>query len=121
MPLDLCPVQHTATPIHVVAVTMRVARNCAPPPQLCLTPGLDLHRIAGKERTKDTGSGGQIYSKAQWKRSVLFTEIGGRVTTAGIGEYDFLTDKQRWSVSLDGRVLTREFDDPKQIFVYNKQ
>jgi len=82
---------------------------------------LEMFVADGKERTKDTGSGGQIYSKAQWKKSVLFTEIGGRVTTAGIGEYDFLTDKQRWSVSPDSHVLTREFDDPKQIFVYDKQ
>jgi hypothetical protein len=82
---------------------------------------LEMFIADGKERAKDTGSGGQIYSKAQWKKSVLFTEFGGRVTAQGIGEYDFLTNKQRWSISPDGRVLTREFEDPKRTFVYDKQ
>lgn len=82
---------------------------------------LEMFVMDGKEHAKDTGSGGQIYSKAQWKKSVLFTEVGGRVTSQGIGSYDFLTDKQHWSLSADGRSLTREFEDPKQTFVYDKQ
>jgi hypothetical protein len=77
--------------------------------------------VDGKEHTKDTGSGGQIYSKAQWKKAVLFTETGGRVTGNGIGAFDFLTDKQRWSLSPDGLMLTRELEDPKEILVYDKR
>jgi hypothetical protein len=77
--------------------------------------------VDGKEHTKDTGSGGQLYSKAQWKKAVLFTEMGGRVTGNGIGAFDFLTDKQRWSVSPDGLVLTRELEDPKETLVYDRR
>lgn len=82
---------------------------------------LDTFVADGKDHAQDVGSGGQVYSKAQWKKSVLFTEMGGRVTGHGIGSYDFLTDKQRWSVSPDGLVLTREMEDPKEILVYNKR
>jgi hypothetical protein len=43
------------------------------------------------------------------------------VTTAGIGEFDLLTDKQLWSVSGDGTTLARELESLKQTFVYYKQ
>jgi hypothetical protein len=82
---------------------------------------LEMFVVDGTEHTQDTGSGGQLYSKAQWKKSVLFTETGARVTGHDIGTYDFLTVKERWVLSADGRVLTREFEDPKQIFVSDKQ
>jgi hypothetical protein len=82
---------------------------------------LEMFVVDGKEHTQETGGGGQLYSKAQWKKSVLFTEIGARVTSQGIGTYDFLTAKERWTLSADGHILTREFEDPKQIFVYDKQ
>jgi len=82
---------------------------------------LEMFVADGKEHTKDTGSGGQIYSKAQWKKAVLFTETGGRVTGNGIGTFDFLADKQRWSVSPDGLVLTRELEDPKETLAYDKR
>lgn len=77
--------------------------------------------IDGKEHTKDTGGGGQIYSKAQWKKAVLFTERGARLTGNGVGSYEFLTDKQRWSLSPDELVLTRELEDPKEVLVYDKR
>jgi hypothetical protein len=82
---------------------------------------LDTFVADGKDHAQDVGSGGQLYSKAQWKKSVLFTEMGARVTGHGIGSYDFLTDKERWSVSPDGLVLTREMEDPKEILVYDKR
>jgi hypothetical protein len=50
--------------------------------EIATSPGgkqlLVMFVVGGKEHTKDTGSGGQIYSKAQWKKAVLFTETGGR-------------------------------------------
>ena len=82
---------------------------------------LDTFVTDGKEHAQNVGSGGQLYSKAQWKKSVLFTQTGGRVTAAGIGTADILTDKQRWSISPDGLVLTRELEDPKEILVYDKR
>jgi len=82
---------------------------------------LQMFIADGKEHTKDVGSGGQLYSKAQWKKSVLFTVVGSRVTGYSMGSFDVLTDKQRWSVSSDGLVLTREIEDPKKILVYDKQ
>jgi hypothetical protein len=82
---------------------------------------LEMFVVDGKEHSKDTGSGGQIYSKAQWKKGVLFTETGGRVTGNGIGAIDILTFKERWSVSPDGLVLTRHIEDPKKTLVYDKR
>jgi hypothetical protein len=74
----------------------------------------------GKEHPKRIGNGALLYSKAQWKKSVLFTETGNRFTGIG-GTHDFLTDKQRWSLSPDGLALTRELQDPRETLVYDKK
>ena len=82
---------------------------------------VEVFVVDGKERTKDTGSGGEIYSKAHWKKAVLFTEIGGRVTGNGIGTFDVISHKEHWSVSPDGQVLKREVEDPKETLIYDKR
>lgn len=75
----------------------------------------------------------QIYTKANWKKSELTVELHSRSLSASggscPGENDSLLSGDRWSVSPDGRVLTRiaegvhasNADYPKQIFVYDKR
>jgi hypothetical protein len=75
----------------------------------------------GKLRILNTGSGGPVKSRAQWKKSVLVTDMSGRHLPGGGILYDFLATKQRWSLSPDGHVLIRHMSDGNQTRVYNKQ
>lgn len=82
----------------------------------------EMYVVDGKEHVDlNVQGGGQWYSKAQWKKSVLITEFAGRVKGIDGGDFEIMHVKVRWIVSPDGRVLTREFDDPSQLFVYDKQ
>lgn len=77
----------------------------------------------GKDHIVKEFPGGQLFSKAQWKKSVLVTESGGRLVMSNspADGYEPIHDRDRWTLSSDGRALTREIDDPKQVFVYDKQ
>jgi hypothetical protein len=77
----------------------------------------------GKDHIVKEFSGGQLFSKAQWKKSVLVTESGSRLVmpNSAADGYQPIQDRERWTLSSDGRVLTREIEDPKQVFVYDKQ
>jgi hypothetical protein len=76
----------------------------------------------GKEYTRNPGGNIEIYASARWKKGVLFTESGVRaVIGGGMDRPDFAKDSERWSLSTDGRTLTREFEGAKQTFVYDKQ
>jgi len=68
--------------------------------------------------------GGQIMSKAYWKNGSLVTELWGVQTTpgeAGRSAATMLDQTQRWSLSTDGKVLTREIDGGKEVLVYDLQ
>ena len=75
----------------------------------------------GKEHIVKQISDSQIFSKAQWKKSVLVTESGGRIVGGAASGVEPINIKSRWTLSADGRVLTQEMDDPRQVFVYDKQ
>jgi hypothetical protein len=76
----------------------------------------------GKEHTQNSSDNIEIYASARWKKGVLFTESGVRaVIGGGMDRPDFAKDRERWSLSADGRTLTREFEGAKQTFVYDKQ
>lgn len=77
----------------------------------------------GKDHIVRQFPGGQLFSKAQWKKSVLVTESGGRLVmpNSPADGYQPIHDRERWALSSDGRVLSREMDDAKQVFVYDKQ
>jgi hypothetical protein len=78
--------------------------------------------------------GGKIIAKAYWKKSTLVIETFGVRTSpdsrppgsraqeplAPDPETEMHTI-QRWTLSADGKVLTRDFDDAKQVFVYDLQ
>jgi hypothetical protein len=77
----------------------------------------------GKDHIVKEFPGGQLFSKAQWKKSVLVTEFGSRLVmpNSPADGYEPIENRDRWALSSDGRVLTREADDPKQVFVYDKK
>lgn len=80
--------------------------------------------------------GGQIMAKAYWKKSKLVIETFGvqsapnpsaapaiprTVEAPSADSATYTNSVERWSVSPDGSTLTREFENPKQTFVYDKQ
>jgi hypothetical protein len=86
----------------------------------------------GKDHQPGTNRGSPLYLKASWRKGSLVTEIIVRTPTAYIPPYDPgdrgtmspwepVHTRDRWTLSSDGRVLTRELDDPKRILVYDKQ
>jgi hypothetical protein len=67
-------------------------------------------------------AGGNIVAKAYWKKSTLVTEIFGapkRPNTSASSSELMIHTTQRWTLSNSGRTLTRDFDDAKQVFVYD--
>jgi hypothetical protein len=73
----------------------------------------------GKERHATTDPALPRYLKASWKKGSLVTETIVRVTVPY--PWEPVHTKDRWTLSSDGRVLSREIDDPKRILVYDKQ
>jgi hypothetical protein len=68
---------------------------------------------------KQLAGGSLLYHRAQWKRTVLVTEKDSD-TPIAVGTKHLALEKNRWSLSSDGRVLTREVEDPPQTLVYDK-
>jgi hypothetical protein len=80
----------------------------------------------GKERPFAVFQGGQDIVKAYWKKSALVVEMIGRVKSPdpSFGStMDAFDAKDRWTLSPDSRVLTRESEafDGKTVSVYDKQ
>ena len=81
----------------------------------------EMYVTDGKDHAQKVTPGGELYSRAEWKRSVLITKTGARLTMPAADGYEIISDNQHWSLSADGRSLLRELEDPKQTFVYDKQ
>jgi len=64
------------------------------------------------------------YSKAKWEGSILVTEMRVQMEDDPGRKEPFVHFTERWSLSSNGRVLTRTIDGPdpnKRILVYDKQ
>jgi hypothetical protein len=82
----------------------------------------EMYVVDGKEHVDlHVQGGGQVVSKAQWKKSALITEIVARAKGIDGGDFEIMDFRVRWTKSADGRVLTRELEDPAQLLVYDKQ
>ncbi|HEY4710399.1 MAG TPA: hypothetical protein VIH46_09525 [Candidatus Acidoferrales bacterium] len=82
----------------------------------------EMYVADGKEHVfLYVAGGGAWVSKAQWKKSVLITEVVARVKGIDGGDDEIMDLRVRWTISADGRVLTRELEDPAQLLVYDKQ
>lgn len=83
----------------------------------------DAYMIDGRYHVVKETPRGQIFSRAEWKKSVLVTETSVRikVPSSFSDAPPVIVAKESWALSGGGRVLTRESDDPRQVLVYDKQ
>jgi hypothetical protein len=69
---------------------------------------------------KDLGSS-QLMSAASWKESTLVVETVLQIKIPGISVSGVKPIVVKWYLSADGRTLTNEADDAKEIYVFEKQ
>lgn len=77
----------------------------------------------GKKRVSLNMSSGQLTSSANWKDSVLVIEstLDIKVPNATVVVTGLKPVVDTWTLSADGRTLTHDADDHKEIYVYEKQ
>jgi len=75
-----------------------------------------------KRVTKDMASG-KLISKASWRDSVLVIEstLELKIPNVVVNVSGLKPVVDTWALAADGRTLTHETNDPKEIFVYDKQ
>lgn len=77
----------------------------------------------GQKRVAKDMSSGQLISKASWQDSALVIESTLEIeipnVVVNVSGLKPVIDK--WTMAADGRTLTRETYDPKEISVYDKQ
>lgn len=100
-------------PSHTITIT-RVGKTYAIVIRDEIGESTQVYTADGHEHTQGPGPG-RPYTKAVWKGRVLVTSRSRPP--------DSMPHVERWGVSSDGRSLTREVDDPKQIlvFVYDRE
>ena len=77
----------------------------------------------GKKRVSMSMSSGQLTSSASWNDSVLVIEstLDIKVPNATVVVTGLKPVIDTWTLSADGRTLTHEAGDGKEIYVYEKQ
>jgi hypothetical protein len=77
----------------------------------------------GKKRVSVNTSSGQLTSSASWHDSVLAIEstLDIKVPNATVLVTGLKPVIDTWALSADGRTLTNDADDHKEIYVYEKQ
>jgi hypothetical protein len=77
----------------------------------------------GQKRVAKDMSSGQLISKASWQDSVLVIEstLEIKIPNVGVNVSGLKPVIDKWALAADGRTLTHETYDPKQISVYDKQ
>lgn len=77
----------------------------------------------GQPRVTSNTASGQLTSKASWQDSALVIEstLQIKVPNATVVVSGLKPVVDRWSLSPDGRTLSHEVPDSKEVFVYDKQ
>jgi hypothetical protein len=77
----------------------------------------------GQKRVTQNMSSGQLTSKASWRDSVLVIEstLDIKVPNATVVVTGLKPVIYTWTLAVDGRTLTNDAADHKEIFVYDKQ
>lgn len=77
----------------------------------------------GQKRMTKNMSSGQLTSKASWRDSVLVIEstLDIKIPNATVIVTGLKPVVDKWALSADGRTLTHDEDDHKEILVYDKQ
>jgi hypothetical protein len=83
----------------------------------------ETYTPAGKKRVSVNMSSGQLNSIASWHDSVLVIEstLDIKVPNAAVIVTGLKPVIDTWTLSADGRTLTHDADDHKEIYVYEKQ
>jgi hypothetical protein len=77
----------------------------------------------GQKRVTENMSSGQLTSKASWHDSALVIEstLDIKVPNVTVVVTGLKPVIDTWTLAADGRTLTHDADDHKEIFVYDKQ
>ncbi|MGD0841324.1 MAG: hypothetical protein ABSA32_09230 [Candidatus Acidiferrales bacterium] len=77
----------------------------------------------GQKRVTENMSSGQLVSTASWRGSVLVIEstLEMKIPNVVVTVSGLKPVVDTWTLATDGRTLTHEIDDPKEISVYDKQ
>jgi hypothetical protein len=77
----------------------------------------------GQKRVARDMASGQLISKASWQNSALVIEstLEIKIPNVVVNVSGLKPVIDRWTLAADGRTLTHEADDAKQISVYDKQ
>ena len=77
----------------------------------------------GQKRVTRDMSSGQLISKAFWRDSVLVIEstLDIKVPNATVVVTGLKPVIDKWTLAADGRTLTHDANDDKEIYVYEKQ
>lgn len=77
----------------------------------------------GQKRVSRNMSSGQLISKASWHDSVLVIEstLDIKIPNVTVAVTGLKPVIETWTLAADGRTLTHDADDHKEIFVYDKQ
>ena len=77
----------------------------------------------GKKRVSHNMPSGQLTSSARWNDSVLVIEstLDLKIPNATVVVTGLKPVIDTWTLSADGRTLTHDFGDHKEIYVYEKQ
>jgi len=83
----------------------------------------DTYTPDGQKRVTANMSSGQLVSTASWHGSVLVVEstLEMKVPNVVVTVSGLKPVVDTWTLAADGRTLTHEIDDPKEVFVYDKQ
>jgi hypothetical protein len=71
-----------------------------------------------------TAAGSKIVAKAYWKGATFITETKIVFSRSSpLGAYEMMNTKDSWTISADGRMLTRksQWDDGQSVSIYDKQ
>jgi hypothetical protein len=83
----------------------------------------DTYTPDGQKRVTQNLSSGQLVSKASWRESVLVIEstLDIKVPGVTVAVTGLKPVVDTWTLAADGRTLTNDADDHKEIYVYDKQ
>jgi hypothetical protein len=83
----------------------------------------ETYKPDGQKRVAMDMASGQLISKATWQGSVLVIEstLQLKIPNAVVTVSGLKPVIDRWTLAPDGRTLSHEADEPKEILVYDKQ
>ena len=87
------------------------------------TKSTETYTPDGKKRVSLNTSSGQLTSSASWRDSVLVIEstLEIKIPNVVVNVSGLKPVVDTWTMAADGKTLTREANDHKEIYIYDKQ